>query len=357
MIRPLRADDIDAVTSLYQRVVRGPGPAPAWLAPYFRDTLLDHPWYDDELPSLVSEEPDGALSGLIGVHVRRLRFDGRAVRLACSGQLVADPSVGGVPGVFLVRAFLAGAQDISITDGANASARAIWTRLGGAVRELESISWTKVLRPIRGTLDMVAVRARAGAARSGLTTLGAAVDAVWERRDRSARESELTSAPLDAEQLPSLVADLGVEARVTPDYDPDFARWLLGALERSDDRGELRARVVHAQDSSLIGAFVYYRCPGGRAQVINVLARRGNLERVVDLMLDDARAGGAALLTGRLEPGLASALEGRRCILRRTGEALVHSRDEELLRAVQAGESALSLLEGEYWMVHHRTGA
>ena len=299
-------------------------------------------------------EPDGTLSGLIGVHVRRLRFGERPVRLACSGQLVADPTVGGAPGLFLMRAFLAGAQDISITDGANASARAMWTRLGGAVRTREHLV-DEGPRPTRGTLDVVAGRTSHRVARSGVTALGATLDAVWGRRVRSTGHSSLTSAPLDAELLATLVPDLAAEARVTPDYDRDFARWLLGALDRSREQGELRARVVHAQDASRVGAFVYFRRPGGRSEVISVLARRGNLEHVVDLLFDDARAGGSALLTGRLEPGVASALEGRRCVLRRTGEALVrYSHDEELLRAVEAGESALTRLEGEYWMVHHR---
>lgn len=357
MIRPLAADDLPEVVALYQRVIRGGGAPPGWLEEYFRSTLLDHPWYDADLPSLVSEERDGTISGLIGVHARRLRFDGRPIRLACSGQLVADPSVGGAPGLFLMRTFLAGAQDVSITDGANASARAIWTRLGGVVRERESISWLKALRPTRAALDVMAGRMPRGVARSGEAALGGVMDALWLRRSRGAAPGEHTSTALDAGTLADLLPDLSPKSRVAPAYDAAFAQWLLASLERSADGiDELRARVVELDGSRRVGAFVYYRRPGGRSEVISVLARSGSLGHVLDVLFDDARAGGAAILTGRLEPGVAQALDGRRCLLRHTGEALVHSRDEPLLRAIQAGEASLTRLEGEYWMIHHAGG-
>lgn len=353
MIRPLRHDDLGAVVDLYQRVVRGGGVPPGWLEAYFRETLLEHPWYDEELPSLVSEEADGRIGGMIGVHARQLRFDGRPIRLACSGQLVADPAIGGASGFFLVRAFLAGPQDISITDGANESARAIWTRLGGVVRELESISWMAALRPARASLDVLTSRRPRGLLRSGGDAIGRVSDTVWQRRSHGADRSALTSKPLAPELLTSLLPESSAGRRIAAAYDAGFSRWLLDMLGRSTQRGELRARAVESNDSQRIGAFVYYRRRGGRSQVVGLLARPGHLGQVCDSLFHDAKLGGAAFLTGRLEPGVAEAMRGRRCLLRYSGEALVHSRDEGLLRAIRAGEASLTLLEGEYWMTHH----
>lgn len=353
MIRPLRHDDLGAVVALYQRVVRGGGATPEWLEGYFRETLLEHPWYDEELPSLVSEEADGRIGGMIGVHARRLLFDGRPIRLACSGQLVADPAIGGAPGFFLVRAFLAGPQEISITDGANESARAIWTRLGGVVRELESISWMAALRPARAGLDVWTSRRPRGLLRSGGDAIGRASDSVWQRRSHGADRSAFTSTPLAPELLTALLPELGAGRRIAAAYDVGFSRWLLDTLGRSTQRGELRARVVEGNDSQRLGAFVYYRRRGGRSQVIGLLARPGHLRQVCESLFHDARRGGAAYLAGRLEPGVTEAMRGRRLFLRYSGEALVHARDEGLLRAVRAGEASLTLLDGEYWMNHH----
>src|SRR5207247_8713019 len=56
-IRPLDRGDLDAVAGLYELVVRSGTVAPApGLAEQFARTVLDHPWADDDLPSLVYED-------------------------------------------------------------------------------------------------------------------------------------------------------------------------------------------------------------------------------------------------------------------------------------------------------------
>ena len=74
-IRPLERDDIPALARLYQVVMRGGGETPAFLAPFFERTLLDQPWADPTIPSLVYVE-DGEILGFIGSNIRRMRFDG-----------------------------------------------------------------------------------------------------------------------------------------------------------------------------------------------------------------------------------------------------------------------------------------
>ena len=92
-IRPLTRDDLPAVASLYERVARSGGTVPAApLADYLARLCLDAPWVDPEIPSLVSEQGDGRIVGFLGSYPRRLRLDGRALRVGCSGHLVADPA-------------------------------------------------------------------------------------------------------------------------------------------------------------------------------------------------------------------------------------------------------------------------
>jgi hypothetical protein len=87
--------------------------------------------------------------------------------------------------------------------------------------------------------------------------------------------------------------------------------------------------------------------------VLQVVAARRGVDRVLDDLFAHARRNGAALLRGRLEPSLVDALARRRCVLRYNGAALVHSRHPEILRALGAGEALLTRLDGEWWMGHH----
>ena len=92
-IRPLEQEDLPAVARLYQVVMRGGGDAPpAFLEPFFERTLLDQPWADSTIPSLVYVE-EGEIVGFIGSNVRRMRFDGRPVTMACSAHQIAHPRV------------------------------------------------------------------------------------------------------------------------------------------------------------------------------------------------------------------------------------------------------------------------
>src|SRR5437899_1291604 len=117
-IRPLERGDVAEVASLYESVVRSGSRTPApGLARYFERTLLDHPWADPDVPSLVYETSGGGIVGFMGSHARRLRLGEKTLRASYGGQLVSDPAVRrrGV-GALLVRSFLHGPQELSLTD-------------------------------------------------------------------------------------------------------------------------------------------------------------------------------------------------------------------------------------------------
>ena len=93
LIRPLERADLPEVAGLYELVARSGRSVPApGLAPYFERVLLDQPWSDPDIPSLVHLDSDGAIVAFQGSSVRNARYDGRPIKIACAGQLVAHPA-------------------------------------------------------------------------------------------------------------------------------------------------------------------------------------------------------------------------------------------------------------------------
>ena len=90
--RPLAAGDLAAVGALFLRQLGKPGiESAADARELLRRTLVDDPWADDAIPSLVSVAPDGTIVGFIGSSVRHVRLDGEPLRAAYASHLVADP--------------------------------------------------------------------------------------------------------------------------------------------------------------------------------------------------------------------------------------------------------------------------
>jgi hypothetical protein len=348
-IRPFSEHDLPEVTSLYEREIRsGSETPPPGLADYFRRTFLEHPWVDPEIPSLVFESSPGRVAGFLGSHVRRFRFDGRAIRLACSGQLVTAPEVRHeAAGAFLLRAYLAGAQDLTITDGANEPARLLWERLGGETLHVPSIDWIRVFGPIAVGFEYATRNRAPRAARAFAPVLGARL---WRRRRPRppGKVEELTP-----EGLVEHGKALGAAFRLRPDYDVAFAEWLFRELAAVRSRGDVLRSLVRADDGRVLGWYVAFVRKGAVCDAIQVAAT----DRVVDVVLDhlfrEAAERGASAVRGRLERRLLPALSVRARFLRYAGGALAHSRSAEIMRVVRSSNSLLTRMDGEWWMGHH----
>jgi hypothetical protein len=349
LIRPLDRSDLPEVARLYERVVRsGTDSPPPGLAGEFERTVLDHPWADPELPSLVYEDPRAGIVGFLGSHPRRLRLGDRRLRLGCSGQLVAHPDHRGV-GALLLRRYLAGPQDLTITDGANETVRSLWERLGGSANELASVGWTRVFRPASAGAGFLAAR-RGGRRRGGavLTLLDRAAG-----RPLAPPRAEASSEPLTPAALLEGLRRLEKPFPLRPDYDGPFLDWLFGELSAVTARGELLARRVSAPDGRDLGWYVAYGGAGGPAQALQVAARPADAGAVLDDLFQRVAELGPPAVQGRLEPQLHAALRGRRCIFNRTEWALVHGGDVETRNALAYGRALLTRLEGEWWTGHH----
>ncbi|MGH2955778.1 MAG: hypothetical protein ACRDL6_02140 [Solirubrobacterales bacterium] len=357
-IRPLERDDLPAVAALYELGMRsGERRVRPETVSFFERTLFDHPWHDPELPSLVHLGRSGSIIAFLGSHVRRLRFDGEPLRLACSGQLVADPEAENrAAGALLLARYLKGPQDLTTTDGATPAVLRIWERLGGRPFALACIGWTRVFRP----LQFLAERrgARRGRDAPGAIARGPFAGLDWVAAHTRPSllippESSASVEPLTPAGLLERLEELGAHFRLRPDYDLEWLEWVFGELDRVTGRGELVAQAVQGPRGRVSGWYVYYLRPGHRSVVIQLVARRQDADLVIGHLFSHAQRGGAAALSGRLEPPLLEPLGRRRCIFRYTGEALVHSRREDVLGAIASPQGLLTRLEGEWWMAPH----
>lgn len=357
-VRALRRADLPQVVALYELVQRSRTlEAPVGMAEYFRRTLLEHPWADPEIPSLVYEAPDGEIVAFLGTNPRRLRLDGRAVRMACSSTHVAHPDwrSRGV-GALLVRRFLAGPQELSITDGGNDAARDIWLALRGQILVHASIGWFRVFRPGSAVHASLAVRRRSGFSRRAAAMLARPVDTLALRTHQVRdwlvpREPDCTSETLTIEGLLEQAQSAGL--RLRPDYDASYVQWLFRELNVMSLRGRLVRHLVRGAHGRVLGWYLYFLPYRGIAQVLQVGVRGTDPGPVLDHMLWHAHHEGAAAVHGRLEPVMVSVLEARACLLRKTSWALVHSEDPAILALLGTPQSLVSRLEGEWWMGHH----
>ena len=142
-VRPLKNEEVGQIAELYRFVDNSdwripPAEVPAW----FERTLFADPWADPEIPTLVHVESSGEITAFIASHVRRMRFDGRVVRLAAGGPLIVHPKARNqAVGPRLWRRYLDGPQELTTTDGASDEMRQIFELIGGHMLHPSSMAW------------------------------------------------------------------------------------------------------------------------------------------------------------------------------------------------------------------------
>jgi hypothetical protein len=329
------------------------------LARFFERTLFDHPWADAEIPSLVYEE-SGEILGFLGSNVRRMRFDGRAIRMACSAHQLTHPRVRNkAPGALLMRRYLSGPQDLTITDGANEIVRRMWEGSGGRTVHVSCLTYLLVLRPFGLATHRLLSGRAAPAAERAVAPVAHLLDLAATRlldrgRANNGTKSERLTPTALLEQLPEVAEGL----RLVPDYDVEYLTWLFAELGRVGDervflnrvaRGPLMAELV-TRDRKVIGWYVTQLRAGGLCRVLQLAAQPRSTAAVFDRLVRRAKEAGAVGVYGRLEPRLVGPLSERRTLLHFSrGWLLAHARDDEFVDSVLRGDALLTRLDGEWW--------
>ena len=355
-IRVFTEDDVPAAAALFARVY----PEHRWRSQdacesYFREMLFENPWRDPDIPSWVAEE-NGRLSGFYAVLPRRMLLHGRPIRVAVGCQFMMAPdNRNSLAALQLTKACISGSQDLTLADGANAQARRMWVAIGGVAPLLYGLHWTRLLRPARHALSLLQGRgAIAPAVAFAARPLCAAADALFARlppnrflRDRR----DFSGNALDPAAMLSHFSDFTGGSALQPDYNAGTLAWLLDQAARKKRHGELRSHAVLGGKRQLIGWYLYYLNAGGVSEVVQIAARDGCIDQVLQQLMADAWRNGAAALHGRVEPRFVQELSDRHCWFRREGPwTLIHSRHAEIAAAIEQGDAFLSRLEGEWWL-------
>lgn len=356
-VRTLRQDDLPTVAELFQRILRKTRePVAPSLAAYLGSVFLDGPDQDPEINSFVHLSDAGAVNGFIGALPMPMEIGGKAARGAICGTLMVDRhEEDPFAGARLMRAFLAGPQDISLTETANDISTSMWRKLRATVLPDHSLEWLRVIRPAGFVAEMAG--RRIGLAR--LTApLARPIDAFLRRGPAEPRWTSLPVA-MGADAMPSADADDATAVEIFQKFTTDFAArpvWRTESLARmvAESRrkaiyGGMVRRVVTARGGRPLGMFLYYGDPGRVGRVVQILFAPGQAGAVLDSMLAHAAGYGIVALRGRTQPALLEAMLGRRFIFVHASSSIVHARNPALLEPFLAGKAFFNGFAGESW--------
>jgi hypothetical protein len=358
-VRPFVEDDIPQVADLHRRVFRTSAhpseQLQAQYTRYFKQVFLNNPWYDKDLPSLVYETAQGAITGFLGVMPRWLSIKGRPIQAAVSSQFIVEPGPRSpVAAVQLAKAFLSGPQDLSLADEATTAIRSLWERAGGSTALLYSLSWGRFLRPSQVVLSRLAKQRPLKPLALALRPLAHLVDGMAVRMPGSPFRQvapSLSGGDLSPETLLACMSEFTRDRVVRPVYDDRSLHWLLEVFAQRNGHGLFQKVILRNTEKEIVGWYLYYLNQEGIGEVVQIGAEKESIKSVLDHLFYHAWRHGAVALTGRIEPQFIQELSERSCIFHHREQwVLVHSNTPELLQAIHTGDAVLTRLEGELCM-------
>lgn len=343
------------MAGLFQSLLRKSGqPSTPDLEAYLASVFLAGPQQDPEMSSRVHLREDGTVNGFIGVLPMPLQVHGRALRGAlCCTMMVENHTEDPFAGARLMRAFLTGPQDISLTETANAISTAMWRKLNATILPDHSLEWLRIIRPA-GFLTEAAASVT-GAARV-LKPLAYPVDGLLRRRESgwahlaaAVPQGVAASVEIDDAEMVELLLSLTRYYPVRPDWRPETLSRMVAESRRKADYGRMVRHKVVRRDGRPVGAFLYYGDPGRIGRAVQVLFEPGQAGAVIDSMLAHASERGLVALRGRTMPDLLRVMLGRRFLFLQTSSSMVHAKDKSLLEPFVAGQAFFNGFAGESW--------
>jgi hypothetical protein len=339
------------VADVFRAVFQGlPGPAPTSLHQYLLELFFEAPWHDPELPSLVYIAPDDMVRGFIGVTPLRMLFQGKQIRAALGSQyMVENAKDNPLAGVALLKAFINGPQDVSITESANSIAVPLWTKLGAQHLPLESMHWLRVLRPAGFALSLLERRLSLVKVARPICMATDSVATPRRFRLKAKVAARTIDADLNDHFLTDYLRDFAAQYSLRPFWDTDSLRWRLNHAAQNRHRGSLVCRAVYGKAMRPFGCYLYYARRNGVANVLQLMTSPDGAGIVLDSLLEDAYQKRCVAVRGRTHSRYMDQLLLRDCIFRPTGAVLLHSRNAKIMETACSGNALLIGLAGEEW--------
>lgn len=154
----------------------------------------------------------------------------------------------------------------------------------------------------------------------------------------------------NAAEILNLRDTLEPDAKLRPVYEERSFDWLLAQTAGAKSRGTLESIIVTDSFGKRIGWYIYFANPQGVSDVMQIGARPEKYPAVFLHLMKRARSKGSIALTGQLDTRYADALENAGCKFTDSSSFYLYSRNPDILQAVQAGQTSLSRLDGEWWL-------
>jgi len=315
---------------------------------------------DEGILSRVFEDSQGKLVGFFGALPRRMTVQGKVIRLAFGSNFVVDPeSRVSMAAIQLVRAFMKGTQDISITDSGNEMSRQLLRSLGFSVVPIYSLQWARPLRPAQYAVKAIArmkkkrtIAVMGSVAKpicmvADAVATGAGFSPYRQKLKTFAAEELSTAAQLQC------LTEVPSKNWLLPEYDKESLDWVIDFISERKVFGDLRKRLVRDKDGKTAGWYVYSDGWDGVGEVLQIGAQSSSVGMVLDHLFYDAWKRGLVGIHGRMEPQFMSELTMRSCFFLRHGSwTLAQSSKPELMALLQSGTAFFSRLDGE-WVFRH----
>jgi hypothetical protein len=317
----------------------------------FNKVLLQNPWYDPSIPSLVYEQ-EGQVVGFLGILVRPMMLGKTPIRVAVSNHFMVDPdSRSTKAGLSLLSKLFAGPQDLAIAE-AGESSRKIWEALGGRTSLSYSLYWTRLLRPARYGLYQLGRKALPRPLEYLSRPLCNLADAVVARVKRSPlyQQSQIDETETSTNELLDCMRRFTKPSALRPCYDEDSFNWLLKVLEEKCTLGTLHKAIVRGEQNEVVGWYIYYLNPVGVSTVVQIWSAPGRLADILKNLGYHAWSRGAIALTGRVQPRYTKEYGANQCFMHWRTWMLVHAPDPKILDAVDHQDAFFTPLEGESWI-------
>lgn len=359
-IRALAHGDVPVVADMFQRILRKEDrPASPALEAYLGALFLEGPDFDPDLASQVHVRDDGRVSGFLGVLPLRMEMNGKPLRTAVCGTFMVDGFEDDpFAGARLLRAVLAGPQDISISETSNDVSTAMWRRMRATVLPDYSLEWVRVMRPAGFGLELGAKRLgalrlfkpMAGPVDRLMQSRGKGTDQAWSHFTPLADKADaFTDEDATDEQMIELIPQLLSPFALKPDWRPETLRTMLVHARRKANHGERVQRIVRAKTGRPIGLFIYYGDAGRIGRVVQIMALPDQAGTVIDRLLKHAWERGMVAMRGRSQPALLEAMMGRKFAFVHASSTVMHSRQPALVEAFATGQAFFNGFAGEGW--------